>query len=33
MAGSLAGRLRGVRNRAGEYRSRLDEGTRAEDQD
>jgi hypothetical protein len=33
MAGALAGRLRGVRNRAGEYRSRLDEGSRAEDQD
>jgi hypothetical protein len=33
MAGALVGRLRGVRNRAGEYRTRLDEGTRAEDQD
>jgi hypothetical protein len=33
MAGSLATRLRGVRHRAGEYRARLSEGTRAEDRD
>jgi TctA family transporter len=33
MSGALAGRLQGVRNRAGSFRSRLDEGTRAEDQD
>jgi len=33
MAGSLASRLRGVRSRAGEVRTRLREGTRAEDQD
>jgi hypothetical protein len=33
MSGALSGRLRGVRNRAGELRSRLNEGTRAEDRD
>jgi len=33
MSGALTSRLRGVRNRAGEFRARLSEGTRAEDQD
>jgi TctA family transporter len=33
MSGALTSRLRGVRNRAGSFRSRLDEGARAEDED
>jgi len=33
MSGALSARLRGVRSRAGELRSRLNEGTRAEDRD
>ena len=33
MAGSLSHRLRGVRGRASDFRTRLDEGTRAEDTD
>jgi TctA family transporter len=33
MSGALTSRLRGVRNRAGEFRARLSEGTRGEDQD
>lgn len=33
MAGALANRLRGVRSRAGEVRTRLREGARAEDRD
>jgi TctA family transporter len=33
MSGALTTRLRGVRNRAGEFRARLSEGTRAEDRD
>ncbi len=33
MAGALTNRLRGVRSRAGEFRARLNEGTRAEDRD
>jgi len=33
MSGALSARLRGVRSRAGELRVRLNEGTRAEDQD
>jgi len=33
MSGALTSRLRGVRKRAGEFRARLSEGTRAEDQD
>jgi TctA family transporter len=33
MSGALSARLRGVRSRAGEFRSRLNEGTRAEDRD
>ena len=33
MSGALATRLHGVRQRAGEFRSRLNEGTRAEDRD
>jgi Protein of unknown function (DUF4229) len=33
MSGALTNRLRGVRARAGEFRTRLSEGTRAEDQD
>ena len=33
MAGSLSHRLRGVRGRAADFRTRLDEGTRAEDTD
>ena len=33
MSGALTARLRGVRRRAGEFRTRLNEGTRAEDQD
>ena len=33
MSGALTSRLRGVRNRSGEFRTRLSEGTRAEDQD
>jgi hypothetical protein len=33
MSGALSVRLRGVRNRAGELRARLSEGTRAEDRD
>ncbi len=33
MSGALTSRLRGVRHRAGEFRARLNEGTRAEDRD
>jgi TctA family transporter len=33
MSGALTSRLRGMRNRAGELSTRLDEGTRAEDDD
>ena len=33
MAGALSHRLRGVRGRASDFRTRLDEGTRAEDTD
>ena len=33
MSGALTTRLSGVRNRVGSYRSRLNEGTRAEDED
>jgi uncharacterized protein (DUF2141 family) len=33
MSGALTSRLRGVRSRTGELRTRLDEGTRAEDED
>jgi Protein of unknown function (DUF4229) len=33
MSGALTKRLRGVRARTGEVRTRLSEGTRAEDQD
>ena len=33
MSGALTSRLRGVRKRAGEFRARLSEGTRGEDQD
>jgi TctA family transporter len=33
MSGALTSRLSGVRNRVGSFRSRLDEGTRAEDKD
>jgi Protein of unknown function (DUF4229) len=33
MSGALTKRLRGVRARVGEVRTRLSEGTRAEDQD
>ncbi len=33
MSGALTARLRGVRHRAGEFRARLNEGTRAEDRD
>ena len=33
MSGALTSRLRGVRNRAGDFKARLSEGTRAEDQD
>jgi TctA family transporter len=33
MSGALSSRLRGVRNRAGELRTRLNEGSRAEDRD
>ena len=33
MSGALSARLRGVRNRAGALRTRLNEGTRAEDRD
>jgi len=33
MSGALSARLRGVRSRTGELRSRLNEGTRAEDRD
>ena len=33
MSGALSARLRGVRNRAGELRARLNEGARAEDRD
>ena len=33
MSGALTNRLRGVRARASEFRTRLSEGTRAEDQD
>jgi TctA family transporter len=33
MSGALATRLRGVRHRTGEFRARLNEGTRAEDRD
>ena len=33
MSGALTTRLRGVRHRTGEFRARLNEGTRAEDRD
>jgi Protein of unknown function (DUF4229) len=33
MSGALTSRLRGMRNRAGDFSARLDEGTRAEDDD
>ncbi len=33
MSGALTSRLGGVRKRAGNFRARLDEGTRAEDED
>jgi hypothetical protein len=33
MSGAVSARLRGVRNRAGEFRARLNEGTRTEDRD
>lgn len=33
MSGALTSRLRGMRNRTGELSTRLDEGTRAEDDD
>ena len=33
MSGALSARLRGVRNRDGELRARLNEGARAEDRD
>jgi TctA family transporter len=33
MSGALASRLQGVRHRVGSFKSRLDEGTRTEDQD
>jgi hypothetical protein len=33
MSGALTTRLRGVRHRAGGFRARLSEGTRAEDRD
>jgi hypothetical protein len=33
MSGALTSRLRGVRSRSVELRTRLDEGTRAEDED
>lgn len=33
MSGALTARFRGVRTRAGSFRARLDEGSRAEDED
>jgi TctA family transporter len=33
MSGALTSRLSGVRSRVGSYRARLNEGTRAEDED